>query len=123
MVIPTIGRPWRTRSAATVELSTPPLIATAMGSSGMHGNPAEMCYRRANRLDQRIDLLRCVPAAQRKTHAGTGAVISESDGSEHVRGRERTARTGRARRDSEAAQIERNDHRFAIHAVEVDIAR
>src|ERR1019366_6320264 len=33
MVMPTTVRPWRTSMAATVELSTPPLMATAMGNS------------------------------------------------------------------------------------------
>src|ERR1039457_1604136 len=91
MVMPTTVRPWRTSIAATVELSTPPLMATAMGNSGMHRNPAQM------------------------RHAG-------ADGLEDVGGREGSAGTGRAGGDGEAAQIEGDDHGFAIDAVEVEIA-
>jgi len=53
MVSPTTLFPWRTSSAATVELSTPPDIATAIGapwlgtSSGMdrNRNAAQVCHR------------------------------------------------------------------------------
>src|ERR1017187_2914820 len=88
MVNPTTVFPWRTSSAATVELSTPPDIATAMGallesSSGMDGNAAQVRHRGFERLCQPIHLGGGVGAAQRKTHAGAGAIRVEPDGGEH----------------------------------------
>src|SRR5690349_22393280 len=122
MVSPTTLRPWRTRSAATVELSTPPLMATAMGFSGMHADSAQMGDAGLDGFDQRVNLLGGVGAAERKTHAGTGAVVGEPDRLEHVRGCERAARTGRAGRDREAAQIEGDHERLAIDAIEIQVA-
>src|ERR1017187_5073355 len=154
MVMPTTVRPWRTSMAATVELSTPPLMATAMGNSvltfgttvthsgttppirswlrseshaaavcsGMHRDPAQMRHAGADGLDERVHLRGGVAAAQRESHAGAGAEVAQADGPEHVRGRERSAGAGRPGGNGEAAQVERDDHRFTIDAVEVDIA-
>src|SRR5678815_989037 len=84
MVSPTTLRPSRTKSAATVELSTPPLIATAMGCSdmhcsdmncsGMHGNSAQVRDRGFERFHERVHLLDCVETAERESHAGARAV-------------------------------------------------
>src|ERR1019366_1214636 len=121
---PTTVFPWRTSSAATVELSTPPDIATAMGallesSSGMDGNAAQVRHRGFERLCQPIHLGGGVGAAQRKTHAGAGAIRVEPDGGERVRWRDGAARARRAGRNGEAAQVERDHQRFPIHAVEM----
>src|ERR1035437_108538 len=99
MVMPTTVRPWRTSMAATVELSTPPLMATAMGgamgNSGMHRNPAQVRHARADGFDERVHLPGGIGAAERKAHAGPGAVVTQADGLQHVRGRERSAGAGR----------------------------
>src|SRR5690349_20807648 len=110
IVMPTMEWPCRTRSAATVELSTPPLIATAMGSSGMHGNPSQMRDRCADGLGERVDLLNGVAAAEGETHAGAGAVVGEADGGEDVRRSEGAAGTGRTGGYGKAAEVERDDH-------------
>src|SRR4051812_41740695 len=123
MVIPTTVRPSRTSMAATTELSTPPLMATAMGCSGMDGNPAKMRHARRDGLDQSIDLFHRVGTPQRKPHAGTGAIVSESDGLQDVRRRERATGTGRPCRHCEATQIERYHHGLTIDAVEINVAR
>src|ERR1022692_2989667 len=142
MVMPTTVRPWLTSMAATVELSTPPLMATAMegelaggvpsgsacptatamGCSGMHGNPAQMRHAGADGFDERVHLRGGVAAPQGEAHAGARAIIGEADGLQHVGRREGSAGAGRAGGDGEAAQIERDHHGFAIDAVEVEIA-
>src|SRR5260370_36593650 len=128
IVSPITGRPWRTRSAATVELSTPPLIATAMGKataigkSGMHGNSAQVRDGSFESACQGVHLFEGVRAAQGKAHAGTGAIARETDGRKHVRRGQGARRTGRAGGDRKAAEIERNDKRLAVDSVEIDIA-
>src|SRR3954454_18999775 len=99
MVMPTTERPSRTSIAATTELSTPPLIATAMGrskmgTSGMHGNPAQMRYAGPDGLDKGVHLLHRVGAPQGETHARPGAIVAQPDGLQHVRWQKRAARTG-----------------------------
>src|ERR1039458_2245742 len=128
MVIPTTARPSRTSIAATVELSTPPLMATAMGDSEMPGSsmnadPAQMRHARPNGVDQCVYLLHRIAAPQRKAHTGARALIGEPNRFQNVRWRQRAARTRRPRRHREAPQIERDHHRFAIDAVEIEIAR
>src|ERR1035441_5537807 len=138
MVMPTTARPWRTNMAATVELSTPPLMATAMGgelaggsacptatamgNSGMHRNPAQMRHAGADGLDERVHLGDGIAAPEGEAHAGARAIVREADGLQDVGGREGSAGAGRAGGDGEAAQIEGDDHGFAIDAVEVEIA-
>src|ERR1039458_2926760 len=138
MVMPTTVRPWRTNMAATVELSTPPLMATAMGgelaggsacptstamgNSGMHRNPAQMRHTGTDGLDERVHLSDGIAAAQGEAHAGASTIVREADGLQHVGRREGSAGTGRAGGDREAAQIEGDDHGFAIDAIEVEIA-
>src|SRR5213082_3843616 len=118
MVIPTTAWPWRTSSAATAELSTPPLMATAIGaeaigaegmaaeeteteapamlrSSGMHRDPAQMRHRGPQRVHQRIHLLGVVPAAEGEPHTGARTLGGKADGGEHVGRRKRARRTGR----------------------------
>src|ERR1039458_2922021 len=122
MVMPTTVRPWRTSIAATVELSTPPLMATAMGNSGMHRNPAQMRHAGADGLDERVHLGGGIAAPEGEAHAGARAIVREADGLQDVGGREGSAGAGRAGGDGEAAQIERDDHGFAIDAIEVKVA-
>src|SRR5215831_12831370 len=114
MVSPTTAWPWRTRSAATVELSTPPLMATAMGFSSMHADSAQMGDAGLYGLDERIHLFGGVRPSQGKAHAGARAIVGEPDSFEHMRRCERPARAGGSGRNCEAAQVERNDHGFAI---------
>src|SRR5271157_1677485 len=109
MVNPTTGWPWRTRSAATVELSTPPLMATAMGGSGMYGDSAEVRHGALERVYQCIHLLGGVAAAKRKTHAGARAFRRKTDGGEDVRGSHGAAGAGRAGGNGEAAEVQRDD--------------
>src|SRR5260370_18491085 len=85
MVMPTTVRPSRTSMAATVELSTPPLIATAMGSSGMHGDPAHMRHAGANGFDESVDLLDGIAAAEGEPHAGARAIVTQTDVLQNVR--------------------------------------
>src|SRR5437588_398052 len=88
MVRPTTERPWRTRSAATVELSTPPLMATAIGAvSGMHADSAQMGDRGLDGLDECIDLLDGVGAAEQsgeaigfRVHAAAGKLGGRAKG-------------------------------------------
>src|SRR4029077_18727756 len=122
MVMPTTVRPSRTSMAATVELSTPPLMATAMGNSGMHRNPAQMRYAGSDGFDQCVHLTRGIGAAEGEAHAGASAIVAQSDGLQHVRGGERSTGAGRAGRNREAAQNESDHHSFAMDAVEVAIA-
>src|ERR1017187_2418335 len=121
MVMPTTVRPSRTSMAATVELSTPPLMATAMGDSGMHRDPAQMRDAGADGFDERVHLRGGVGAAEGEAHAGAGAEVTQADGFQDVRRGERSARAGRPGGDGEATQVERDDHGFTIDAVEVDI--
>src|SRR6185437_9454540 len=108
MVMPTTVRPSCTSIAATVELSTPPLMATAMGNSGMHRNPAQMRHAGSDGFDQRVHLARGIGAAEGEAHAGAGAIVAQSDGLQHMRRGERSAGACRAGGDREAAQIERD---------------
>src|SRR5689334_6329097 len=121
MVRPTTWRPSRTRSAATVELSTPPLMATATGASGMHGDPAQVRHGRFDRLDEGVHLVSGSEAAERKTNAGAGPFRREPDGGQDMRRRDRAARAGGAGGNGEAAEIERDDQGFAIDPVKVDV--
>src|SRR4051794_11455725 len=117
MVRPIILWPSRARRPATVELSTPPLIATAMGLSGMCGsqwrNFSEVRNRAGYGVDEGVHLLRCVRAAERKANAGAGAPLSGADGEQHVRRLDRAAGARRAAGHGEPAQVEREDHGLA----------
>ena len=124
MVRPTTARPWRTSSAATVELSTPPLMATAMGAvSGMHGDSAQMRHGRLRRASTSASTCSAVlerPSENRMLARARSA--DRPDGGEHVRGRDGAAGAGRAGGDGEAAQVERDHQGLAIDAVEIDVA-
>src|SRR5260370_19119458 len=121
MVMPTTVRPSRTSMAATVELSTPPLMATAIGNSGMHGDPAQMRHAGADGFDEGVHLLDGIAAAEGEAHAGAGAAVTQADGLQNVRRRERSAGAGGAGGGFRAAEVEGDHHGFAIDAVEVEI--
>src|SRR5262252_6961775 len=88
IVSPTMGWPWRARSAATVELSTPPLMATAIEASGMDGDSAQVRGGLGDRFGKGIDLFGGIGTAEREPHARTGALTGEADGGENVRRRD-----------------------------------
>src|ERR1700674_37246 len=121
MASPTTLRPWRTSSAATVELSTPPLMATAMGVSSMHGDSSQVRHRGFQGFEERIHLFGRVGAAQGKSDTGARPLRRKPHGGENVGGRYGAARTGRARGDGEPAQIERDHQRLSVDAVEVNV--
>src|ERR1017187_8141652 len=121
MVRPTTARPSRASMAATVELSTPPLMATAMGGSGMPGDPPQMLDGARERVHQRVNLAGRVGAPQRETHAGARPFRGQAHIDEHVGRRDGAAGTGGAGGDGEAAQVERDHQGFAIDSVEVHV--
>src|ERR1019366_4914355 len=84
MVMPTTVRPSRTSMAATVELSTPPLMATAMGNSGMHRDPAQMRHAGSDGFDERVPLPGGIAAPQGEAHAGARAIVAQADSLQHV---------------------------------------
>src|SRR5262245_55784616 len=118
MVSPMMLWPSRASSAATVELSTPPLIATAMGFSSMGGSarrdPAQMGDRVGDGVDQGVDLFGRIGSPEREANAGASALRRQSDGQQHVRRLDRAARAGRAARHGESAQIESDHHGLAL---------
>src|SRR5579872_161227 len=125
MVSPMMLWPSRASRPATVELSTPPLMATAIVFSGMGGrqgrNFSEMGDRVNYRVDQVVDLLLGVRSAQRKADTGARALRSQADCEEHVRGLDRPARACRAARDRESTQIESNHKGLAFQIIEIKI--
>src|SRR5437867_7779136 len=84
IVSPMMLWPSRASRPATVELSTPPLMATAMRFSGMGGsqwrNFAQMRDRVHYRFDQRADLFHGIGPAQREANAGARPLGAQSDG-------------------------------------------
>src|SRR5690242_17798568 len=104
MVRPTTLAPSCASSPATAELSTPPLMATAMRSrSGMrtsNGRYApQMLHRFGNRFDQVFHLPGGVQAAQREAERAARAIGREADRQQHMRRLDGAARTGGAARD------------------------
>src|SRR5260370_42452225 len=118
MVMPTTVRPSRTSMAATVELSTPPLMATAIGNSGMHGDPAQMRHAGADSFDEGVHLLDGIAAAEGEAHAGAGAVVTQADGLQNVRRRERSAGAGGAGGGCQAAEDLGDHHGLVMPGVE-----
>ena len=74
-----------------------------------------------DRVDQRVHLPGVIRAAERKAQAGAGLLACEADGGENMRRLGRAAGTGRAAGDREAAQVERDQQRLAVDAVEPQI--
>src|ERR1700722_20044328 len=106
MVRPAMLWPSRLSSAATVELSTPPDMATAMRSDmlrrGLPGVLSDDRWRYAAQvhdagldcLDQAIDLFFRVLWPQREAHAGAGFLRRQAHGEKNVRRLDGAARTG-----------------------------
>src|SRR5229473_31753 len=114
MVSPMMLWPSRTSNPATVELSTPPLIATVIVFSGMGGserrNLSQMRHRVRYSLDQDVDLLWRVGSPERKSDAGARPLRREADSQKHVGGLDRSARACGPARNCESPQIERDHH-------------
>src|SRR6266481_4337410 len=127
IVSPMILWPSRASRPATVELSTPPLIATAMGLSGMGWSQwrdfAQMSDRVYYRFDEGVDLFNRIGSAEGEANAGAGPLGAQSDSEHHVRRLDRSARARRSARDRESAQIERNHHGLAFQIIEIQIRR
>src|SRR5260370_38948617 len=121
MVTQTTARTSSRSMGATVEMSTPPLMATAIGNSGMQGDPAQLRHAGADGFDEGVHLLDGIAAAEGEAHAGAGAVVTQADGLQNVRRRERSAGAGGAGGGCEAAEVEGDHHGFAIDAVEVEL--
>lgn len=121
--MPTMLAPSRFMSPATTELSTPPLMATAMrGVSGIDGGePPEVSGRGRDGVDERVDLFDGVAEAEREADGRLGLFAGEADGGEDVAGFDGAAGAGRTAGDGEAAKVERDDHRFAFDASEADV--
>src|SRR5438876_1058503 len=115
MVRPITRRPRWCRRAATVELSTPPLMATAMGA-------LDMGMRNRRDLAQMLDLLGGVGAAEREADTRARAVDGQADRRKHVRWLDGAARTGCTGRHRESAQVEGDDQRFPFEVVEINVA-
>src|SRR5260370_31881560 len=117
--------PSRASRPATVELSTPPLMATAMVFAGMGGcqgrNFSEMGDGVHYSVNQGVDLLLGVGSTERKPDTGARALRSQADREEHVRGLDRSARARRSARNRESAEVERNDKGLAFQIIEVQI--
>src|SRR5579863_3813872 len=99
MVRPATLWPSRLSNAATVELSTPPDIATAIRSAIVRAHcrrdPAQMCDAGFDRFDQSIDLFFRVLGPERKTHAGARFLRRQAHGEQNVRWLDSAAGTGR----------------------------
>jgi len=91
-------------------------MATAMGSSGMYGDSAEVRHRGLERLHQASTCSAGGAAAQRKTHAGARAFRRKADGGEDVRRSHGAAGAGRAGGNGEAAEVERDHQGLALDA-------
>src|SRR5258708_7119929 len=109
--------PSRRSMAATVELSTPPDMATAIGvwladilECGRQA--AQMRKGLAGGLNESVHLPGRVGVAERKSQTGTGLIGAQTHRQQHVRRLHRAARTGRTARYREAAQIQGNHHRL-----------
>src|SRR4029077_465698 len=140
MVRPTTLSPRSCSSAATVELSTPPLMATAIvplvcplfmeilrASAG-----ACLFAREGRKLAQALDnagkhangifdLLGGGAAADADPQARARLQRREADGGQHVRRLNRSRRAGGAGAAGDALQVERNDEGLAPGAKKTDI--
>src|SRR5215470_9025194 len=126
MVMPTSGLPSRRSSAATVELSTPPDIATAIGLSGMgvrRRNAAQVTRRIGDCLDQLVNLLSGVLAAQGEAHTRSRGFRAEAHREQDVRWLDGSARAGRSARHCESTKVERDHHCLTFNAFKAKIAR
>src|SRR5579872_5266856 len=122
MVMPMTRSPARSRSPATTELSTPPDMATATVYSDIGWRQfSQARHHLDHRLDQQFDLLSRIRASQRKTYARSRLYAAESDCRQHVGGLGGAARTSRAARYRETFEVERDQQRLTINAIETDV--
>src|SRR5438045_494978 len=119
--------PFLASRPATVELSTPPLMATAMMFSDMGGsqrrNFSEMRARVHHGVNQRVDLRLGIRSPQRKPDAAARPLQRLADRQQHVRRLGRAARARRSARDRESTQVQRYYQRLALYIIEVQIRR
>ena len=80
-----------------------------------------MAGRAGDGVDERVHFLESISAAEGEAEAGAGAFGREADGEQDVGRRDGAARTGRAARDGEAFEVERDDHGLAVDAFETNI--
>src|SRR5260370_39564769 len=113
MVSPMMLWPSRASRPARVELSTPPLMATAMVFSGMGGcqgrNFSEMGDGVHYSVNQGVDLLLGVGSTERKPDTGPRALRGQAEREEHGRGLDPSTRARRSPRNRESTEVERND--------------
>src|SRR5262249_51916283 len=149
MVRSTMGRPCCWSTAATVEESTPPDIATAMrpgcvsarsgrvsncictdiasilARDGVFANwrsdSAELGHGGGHHLQREIDFSLCGVAAQAEAQGGARFLRGETDGGENVRRLDGAGRASSASRNSKALQVERDEQGFAFDTRESDI--
>src|SRR5579863_9379467 len=127
IVRPTTVSPRACSMPATTELSTPPDMATAMVGSGINGGgltgcePAEMGDALNQSFHKRVHLGCVIRAAQRNAQAGAGLFAGEADGGKNVRGFAGAAGASRAAGNGEAPQVESDQKRLGIDAVEPEV--
>src|SRR5690242_15960719 len=119
--MPTTFSPWARSMPATTEESTPPDMATAIGLDIRGRQLSEVRDRFDERVDQCVDFLFGVRAAERETNARAGLLAHETDGEEDVRWFGCAAGTSRAARYGETSEIERDEERITVDAVKADV--
>src|SRR4029079_12888286 len=122
MVMPMTRSPARFSIPATTELSTPPDIATAIVHSDISRRQlSQPRHDLHHGIDERVALLQSIRPPQRKTHAGPRLLAREPDRRQHVRRLGRAARARRSAGYGVTLQVQRNQQRLAIDAVETNI--
>src|SRR4051794_20690933 len=121
MVSPTMRSPRECSRAATVELSTPPDIATAVMESGMDGDTAQLARAGRDCVDQRVYLLDGVRTANGNTKTGSSVVTAEPDRGQHVRRLGSAARTCGPARHGVAPQVERDQQGLRVDPLEDNV--
>src|SRR6516164_1259445 len=152
MVRPMVRTPRSCSIAATVELSTPPDMATATGAAAKAVAPGRIsdCAveviapsvsagggernltrgEAANALDDRgdhrnrmVDFLRCRRTSQTEAQARAGILARKPCGEQNVRRLGRTGRTGRACGAGDALEVQRNQKRLATGTGKTQVRR
>src|SRR5690348_16986789 len=101
--------PRERRSAATVELSTPPDIATAMRGAGMDGYPSQFPGADLQCFDESFGLLERVEPARGNAQRRPGVRARKADGLQYVGRLGSAAGAGGPARNGVTAQIERDE--------------
>src|ERR1035437_1509822 len=122
MVMPMTRSPARLRSPATTELSTPPDMATAIVRSDIGGRQlSETGHYLNHGIDEGIDLFLRIRPSQRKAYTRPRLLPGEPDSREHVGGLSGAARASGSARYGKALEVERNQKRLTVNAVETDV--